>query len=112
MPEKLGAAPWVKWPPWAKLIPKVEAGFDHTDLAKRGSYLAKGIEIMYDEVYTQHAAETVVFGVGIDHAIDQQGDRPTPSFTYPMSISAHMLPRPALAANHRHAPQAHGPLRQ
>jgi len=52
-------------------IGQVEFGYDNTDLAKRGAYLATGINDMYDQVYSQHSSETVVFGTGIDYEKDQ-----------------------------------------
>jgi len=60
---------------FAALIPRVELGYEYTDLAKRGSYLARGIDKAYAEVYSQYSAETVVFGTGIDYTVDQARHR-------------------------------------
>jgi len=54
------------------MIGEVEMGYDNTDLAKRGAYSAIGIRDMYDQVYSQHSSETIVFGIGVDYLKDQQ----------------------------------------
>jgi len=53
-------------------ISSVEFGYDNVDLAKNGAYLATGIKQMYGWVYSQHSAETLVFGTGIDYERDQR----------------------------------------
>jgi len=52
-------------------ISNVKFGVDNTDLAKRGTYLRQGINDAYEQVFSQHAAELVVFGTGIDYKVDQ-----------------------------------------
>jgi len=56
----------------ACLIPKVEVGYNEADLAQKGSYLARGINAMHDQVFSQHSAELVVFGTGVDYTRDQK----------------------------------------
>jgi len=56
---------------FVSFIPKVETGYQYTDLAKQGTFLAKGIDMIFDQVYDQHAAERVIFGVGVDYEADQ-----------------------------------------
>ena len=56
---------------FASLIPSVEYGYKMTDLARKNSYLGRGINDVYDQIFSQHTAETVVFGVGIDYETDQ-----------------------------------------
>ena len=53
-------------------IPNVEMGYKESDLAKKGSYLGEGITEMYENVYSRHSAENLVFGVGVDFAKDQE----------------------------------------
>lgn len=53
------------------MISKVEMGYEEKDLAKKGTYIAQGIDAAYSQVYSQHSTENVVFGVGVDHANDQ-----------------------------------------
>lgn len=55
-------------------IPQVKMGYEVTDMAKRGTYLARGIEAMWDDVYNQHSNENVVFGDGIDYRALAQRD--------------------------------------
>lgn len=57
---------------FAMMIPSVELGQDETDLAKRGTYLARGINDMYADLYSQHLTAVVVFGVGINWEKDQR----------------------------------------
>jgi len=54
------------------LISQVELGYDEKDLAKKGTYIAQGIDAAYGQVFSQHSTENVVFGVGIDTAADQR----------------------------------------
>lgn len=53
-------------------IPSVEMGYREADLARRGSYLGEGISDMYEYVYSQHTAEAIVFGEGVNMAQDQK----------------------------------------
>ncbi len=57
---------------FAVCVDHVEMGYEESDLAKRGSYLGRGINDMYSQVYSQHSAEAVVFGTGIDYRTDQR----------------------------------------
>jgi hypothetical protein len=57
---------------FAVQIKDVDMGVKETDLAKRGSYLARGINDIWEDVYSQHLVEVVVFGVGVDYTKDQK----------------------------------------
>eukprot|EP00965_Chrysotila_dentata_P184831 6102093-Pleurochrysis_carterae.AAC.1 len=49
------------------LIPKVDMGYEMTDLAKEGTFLALGIHNMWTHVYAQYAKEFVAFAPGTDY---------------------------------------------
>ncbi|KAL1508089.1 hypothetical protein AB1Y20_007682 [Prymnesium parvum] len=53
------------------MFPSVEYGYEMTDLAKRGSYLEKGIFDAYTKVFNQHEVSTVIFGPDISYPDDQ-----------------------------------------
>jgi len=55
----------------AALIPLVEVGYKETDLAKKGSYLARGITAVNEQIFSQHQEQLVVFGTGVDYTRDQ-----------------------------------------
>ncbi|KAL1500507.1 hypothetical protein AB1Y20_013164 [Prymnesium parvum] len=53
------------------LFPSVEYGYEVTDLARRGSYLEKGIHDAHTKMFSQHQVSTVIFGPEMDYPNDQ-----------------------------------------
>jgi len=45
----------------------VDMGYDYADLAREGTYLAKGIELARGKIYSQHSYELIVYGPGVEY---------------------------------------------
>jgi len=53
------------------MFPRVEYGYDVTDLARRGTYLERGMRDAYDKIFSQHQFMTIIYGPDVDYPTDQ-----------------------------------------